>query len=128
MSRGEDFLSFSVLHASIDYGEIPNITYLALFIPPACPLPQQHISPGFEKEVLAKLNPDQRQAVYPIKGPVMAIATGDGEDPAAGCPYGNNPARLTDTDPREILCPAYTEAGALAMRKRLIEFIGPESA
>ncbi|HEY9195666.1 MAG TPA: ATP-dependent DNA helicase, partial [Mucilaginibacter sp.] len=36
---------------------------------------------------------------------------------------------LTDTDalPGEILCLTYTDAGAVAMRKRLFEFIGPDA-
>ncbi|RYZ87414.1 MAG: ATP-dependent helicase, partial [Moraxellaceae bacterium] len=36
---------------------------------------------------------------------------------------------LTDTDalPSEILCLTYTDAGAVAMRKRLFEFIGPDA-
>lgn len=87
--------------------------------------PQQHLA-RFEKEVLAKLNPDQRQAVDQIEGPVMVIAgPGTGKTQLLAARIGNI-LRLTDTDPREILCLTYTEAGATAMRKRLIEFIGPE--
>lgn len=87
--------------------------------------PQQHLT-RFEKEVLAKLNPDQRQAVDQIEGPVMVIAgPGTGKTQLLAARIGNI-LRLTDTDPREILCLTYTEAGATAMRKRLIEFIGPE--
>lgn len=33
----------------------------------------------------------------------------------------------TDTQPHNILCLTYTDAGAVAMRKRLFEFIGPEA-
>ena len=84
--------------------------------------PQQHLA-RFEKEVLAKLNPDQRQAVDQIEGPVMVIAgPGTGKTQLLAARIGNI-LRLTDTDPREILCLTYTEAGATAMRQRLIKFI-----
>jgi DNA helicase-2/ATP-dependent DNA helicase PcrA len=33
----------------------------------------------------------------------------------------------TDTDPGNILCLTYTDAGAIAMRRRLISFIGPDA-
>ena len=87
--------------------------------------PQQHLA-RFENEVLATLNPAQRQAVDQIEGPVMVIAgPGTGKTQLLAARIGNI-LRLTDTDPREILCLTYTEAGATAMRRRLIEFIGPE--
>ncbi len=87
--------------------------------------PQQHLA-RFENEILAQLNPDQRQAVDRIEGPVMVIAgPGTGKTQLLAARIGNI-LRLTDTDPREILCLTYTEAGATAMRQRLIQFIGPE--
>src|SRR6185437_8531116 len=33
----------------------------------------------------------------------------------------------TDTDPGNILCLTYTDAGAVAMRRRLLSFIGPDA-
>src|SRR4029077_4752042 len=33
----------------------------------------------------------------------------------------------TNTDPQNILCLTYTDAGAIAMRRRLISFIGPDA-
>ena len=87
--------------------------------------PQRHLA-RFESEILATLNPIQRQAVDHIDGPVMVIAgPGTGKTQLLAARIGNI-LRLTDTDPREILCLTYTEAGTTAMRERLISFIGPE--
>jgi len=80
----------------------------------------------FEAQILPALNPAQRAAVDTIEGPVMVIAgPGTGKTQLLAARIGNI-LRLTDTDPREILCLTYTEAGTVAMRKRLIEFLGPE--
>jgi DNA helicase-2/ATP-dependent DNA helicase PcrA len=86
---------------------------------------EKHLS-IFETQVLASLNPGQRDAVDHIEGPVMVIAgPGTGKTQLLAARIGNI-LRLTDTDPREILCLTYTEAGTTAMRKRLIQFLGPE--
>lgn len=80
----------------------------------------------FENTILPSLNEAQRAAVDLIEGPVMVIAgPGTGKTQLLAARIGNI-LRLTDTDPREILCLTYTEAGTVAMRKRLIEFLGPE--
>src|SRR5471030_1358211 len=78
-------------------------------------------------EEYQKLNPRQRIAVDTIEGPVMVIAgPGTGKTQILAARIGKI---LLDTDaqPNEILCLTYTDAGAVAMRKRLFEFIGPDA-
>lgn len=78
-------------------------------------------------EVLARLNPAQRRAVETIEGPVLVIAgpgTGKTEILAARIA---NILRLSDALPENILCLTYTDAGTVAMRARLLEFIGPDA-
>jgi DNA helicase-2/ATP-dependent DNA helicase PcrA len=74
-----------------------------------------------------KLNGEQQQAVDTIEGPVMVIAgPGTGKTQILAARIG----RIlldTDTDPSNILCLTYTDAGVIAMRKRLQEFIGPDA-
>ncbi|MBL7751565.1 MAG: ATP-dependent helicase, partial [Chitinophagaceae bacterium] len=79
------------------------------------------------KEEYQKLNPQQRVAVDAIEGPVMVIAgPGTGKTQILASRIGKI---LLDTDarPENILCLTYTEAGVVAMRKRLLQFIGPDS-
>ena len=71
-----------------------------------------------------KLNPQQRKAVDTIEGPVMVIAgPGTGKTQILAARIGKI---LLDTDarPENILCLTYTDAGTIAMRKRLQKFIG----
>ncbi|HEY9342129.1 MAG TPA: ATP-dependent DNA helicase [Hanamia sp.] len=78
-------------------------------------------------EEYQKLNEKQRQAVDTIEGPVMVIAgPGTGKTQILAARIGKI---LLETDvlPQNILCLTYTEAGALAMRRRLLQFIGPDS-
>ena len=78
-------------------------------------------------EEYEKLNPQQRMAVDTIEGPVMVIAgPGTGKTQILASRIGKI---LLDTDaaPENILCLTYTEAGVLAMRKRLLQFIGPDA-
>jgi DNA helicase-2/ATP-dependent DNA helicase PcrA len=78
-------------------------------------------------EALAGLNPEQLAAVNKMDGPVLVIAgPGTGKTQILAARIGKI---LTDTDalPGEILCLTYTDAGAVAMRKRLFEFIGPDA-
>jgi len=77
--------------------------------------------------VLARLNQKQLEAVNQIDGPVQVVAgPGTGKTQVLAARIGKI---LIDTDalPNEILCLTYTDAGAIAMRKRLFEFIGPEA-
>jgi DNA helicase-2/ATP-dependent DNA helicase PcrA len=74
-----------------------------------------------------KLNEKQKLAVDTIDGPVMVIAgPGTGKTQILASRIGRI---LLDTDayPQNILCLTYTEAGVIAMRKRLLQFIGPDA-
>ena len=78
-------------------------------------------------EELKKLNPGQKAAVDQIEGPLLVIAgPGTGKTQILSARIGKI---LTDTDtkPHNILCLTYTEAGTVAMRKRLLKFIGPDA-
>ena len=71
-----------------------------------------------------RLNEAQRKAVDTIEGPVMVIAgPGTGKTQILGARIGKILLE-TDTAPENILCLTYTDAGAIAMRKRLMDFIG----
>jgi DNA helicase II / ATP-dependent DNA helicase PcrA len=75
-------------------------------------------------EAYEKLNEQQRLAVNTIEGPVMVIAgPGTGKTQILTARIGKI---LLDTDtlPQNILCLTYTDAGVVAMRKRLFSFIG----
>src|SRR3954463_2893111 len=72
-----------------------------------------------------RLNEQQKLAVDTIEGPVMVIAgPGTGKTQILSARIGKI---LLDTDaqPENILCLTYTDAGVVAMRKRLLRFIGP---
>ncbi len=70
------------------------------------------------------LNEQQKIAVDTIEGPVMVIAgPGTGKTQILGARIGKILLE-TDTPPENILCLTYTDAGAIAMRKRLMDFIG----
>lgn len=74
-----------------------------------------------------KLNNDQRRAVDTIEGPVMVIAgPGTGKTQILAARIGKI---LLETDalPENILCLTYTDAGTIAMRKRLQQFIGADA-
>jgi DNA helicase-2/ATP-dependent DNA helicase PcrA len=74
--------------------------------------------------VYAGLNEQQKIAVDTIEGPVMVIAgPGTGKTQILGARIGRILLE-TDTAPENILCLTYTDAGAIAMRKRLVSFIG----
>ena len=77
----------------------------------------------FHEEYI-KLNKEQRKAVDTIEGPVMVIAgPGTGKTQILAARIGKI---LLETDvlPQNILCLTYTDAGAIAMRRRLLHFIG----
>src|SRR5436305_9348515 len=76
-------------------------------------------------EIYNKLNAAQKPAVDTIEGPVLVIAgPGTGKTQILGARIGKILLE-TDTDPGNILCLTYTDAGAIAMRRRLLSFIGP---
>ncbi len=73
------------------------------------------------------LNEQQKLAVNTIEGPVMVIAgPGTGKTQILGARIGKILLE-TDTRPENILCLTYTDSGAVAMRKRLLGFIGPDA-
>jgi len=79
------------------------------------------------REEYEKLNAQQQLAVETIEGPVMVIAgPGTGKTQILAARIGKI---LLDTDanPENILCLTYTDAGAVAMRRRLLGFIGPDA-
>jgi DNA helicase-2/ATP-dependent DNA helicase PcrA len=78
-------------------------------------------------KVYANLNEQQRKAVDTIDGPVMVIAgPGTGKTQILSARIGKI---LLDTDtlPENILCLTYTDAGTVAMRKRLFSIIGSDA-
>jgi len=78
-------------------------------------------------EIYSGLNEQQRKAVNTIEGPVMVIAgPGTGKTQILSARIGKI---LLDTDalPQNILCLTYTDAGVVAMRRRLLSFIGPDA-
>ncbi len=78
-------------------------------------------------EALARLNPGQLDAVNQVDGPVLVVAgPGTGKTQILAARIGKILLE-TDTKAHEILCLTYTEAGVVAMRKRLFDFIGPEA-
>ncbi|RYG52834.1 MAG: ATP-dependent helicase, partial [Chitinophagaceae bacterium] len=79
------------------------------------------------RETYNKLNDQQKLAVNTIEGPVMVIAgPGTGKTQILGARIGKILLE-TDTNPENILCLTYTEAGVVAMRRRLLSFIGPDA-
>jgi DNA helicase-2/ATP-dependent DNA helicase PcrA len=78
-------------------------------------------------ETYNQLNPAQQQAVNAIEGPVMVIAgPGTGKTQILAARIGKILLE-TDAQPENILCLTYTDAGTIAMRKRLQQFIGADA-
>src|SRR5882724_4926551 len=79
------------------------------------------------KEEYEQLNEKQRLAVDTIEGPVMVIAgPGTGKTQILASRIGKILLE-TDVYPQNILCLTYTDAGVVTMRKRLLQFIGPDA-
>jgi DNA helicase-2/ATP-dependent DNA helicase PcrA len=79
------------------------------------------------REEYQKLNEQQRLAVDTTEGPVMVIAgPGTGKTQILAARIGKILLE-TDVFPANILCLTYTDAGAIAMRRRLLSFIGPDA-
>src|SRR4051812_41952169 len=73
------------------------------------------------------LNAPQKMAVDSIEGPVMVIAgPGTGKTTILTLRIANI-LRRTDTAPENILSLTFTESGAYAMRRKLLEIIGPSA-
>ncbi|MEN9598370.1 MAG: hypothetical protein RL596_681 [Bacteroidota bacterium] len=79
------------------------------------------------EQIYALLNNEQQQAVNQLEGPVMVIAgPGTGKTQILGARIGKI-LQEADKRPENILCLTYTDAGVIAMRKRLIGFIGADA-
>ena len=90
------------------------------------PTYQNKLQETYDLEYL-KLNEQQRLAVDTIEGPVMVIAgPGTGKTQILASRIGKILLE-TDASPENILCLTYTDAGVVAMRKRLLQFIGPDA-
>ena len=76
-----------------------------------------------------KLNPAQKQAVETIDGAVLVIAgPGTGKTQILAARIANIlHDEKTQAKPENILCLTFTDAGVVAMRNRLIKFIGSEA-
>ncbi|MDP3799916.1 MAG: ATP-dependent DNA helicase [bacterium] len=80
----------------------------------------------FKKE-LSLLNPEQRQAVETINGPVMVIAgPGTGKTQILTLRIANI-LNKTDANPENILALTFTESATANMRRRLTNLIGTPS-
>ncbi len=87
---------------------------------------RKELNEGFKSE-LEKLNPAQKKAVDTIEGPVLVIAgPGTGKTQILAARIGHILLQ-TDAQAHNILCLTYTDAGTIAMRKRLLQFIGPDA-
>lgn len=93
-------------------------------------MPHVVASTNYNKEfsdALSTLNEEQLKAVQTIEGPVLVIAgpgTGKTQIIAARIGYILS-TRDAQAHAGNILCLTYTDAGAIAMRQRLLRFIGP---
>lgn len=79
------------------------------------------------KKALEALNEKQKEAVNKLDGPMILLAgPGTGKTHVLAARVGQI-LKSTDTGAEHILCLTYTDAGAHAMRSRLLEWIGPEA-
>src|SRR5438067_2427393 len=75
-----------------------------------------------------RLNEHQRRAVDQVEGPVMVIAgPGTGKTQILSARIGKILLSDAQIEPHNILCLTYTDAGVVAMRRRLTQFIGPDA-
>lgn len=79
------------------------------------------------KNAKSLLNKEQLEAVESIEGPVLVIAgPGTGKTQVLTLRIAEI-IEKTDTNPNQILCLTFTEAGVIAMRERLQSFIGQDA-
>lgn len=79
------------------------------------------------RRFLDTLNSAQRRAVEEVEGPVLVIAgPGTGKTHILTARIGNI-LLTTDARAQNVLCLTFTDAGANAMRQRLLQRIGPEA-
>lgn len=73
-----------------------------------------------------KLNTAQKEAVDTVFGPVMVIAgPGTGKTEVLSMRIANLLRNEAQIQPQEILCLTYTDEATNAMRRRLVQIIGP---
>ena len=83
------------------------------------------MQPTFES-LYNNLNTAQKQAVDAIEGPVMVVAgPGTGKTSILTLRIANI-LKKTDTAPENILALTFTESGAKAMRKKLVNIVGSQ--
>jgi DNA helicase-2/ATP-dependent DNA helicase PcrA len=76
-----------------------------------------------------KLNPEQREAVDTIYGPVMVVAgPGTGKTQILALRIANLLRSDAQVAPQNILCLTYTDEGKKNMRDRLFRLVGAETA
>ena len=79
------------------------------------------------ESILAGLNQKQAKAVSNIEGPMLVIAgPGTGKTHMLASRIGKI-LQQPDIQPQNILCMTFTNAGVVAMRERMLKFIGPEA-
>lgn len=79
------------------------------------------------RQAIAMLNPEQKRVVEHTEGPVLTIAgPGSGKTHMLAARVGQILLH-TDTPAQAILCLTFTDAGATAMRSRLLSMLGPEA-
>ena len=91
----------------------------------AYPGEQRLTHTAFFLQQLETLNAAQHTAVQHIDGPMLVVAgPGTGKTQVLAARIGQI---LLETDalPENILCLTFTDAGVIAMRNRLLQFIGP---
>ena len=81
----------------------------------------------FYQEESKKLNAAQQKAVDTTEGAVLVVAgPGTGKTQILAARIANI-LQKTDAKPHNILCLTYTDAGVVAMRNRLEQFIGTDA-
>ncbi len=76
----------------------------------------------------AKLNPEQKQAVDTIDGPLLVVAgPGTGKTQLLSLRVANI-LRRTDSDASSILCLTFTNKAAINMQERLLKLVGQKAS
>jgi DNA helicase-2/ATP-dependent DNA helicase PcrA len=87
---------------------------------------ENHFTDSFVKAV-EMLNTEQLQAVKKTDGPIMVVAgPGTGKTQILSTRIGKILLEA-DIQPENILCLTFTDAGTVAMKKRLGEFLGTKA-
>ncbi|MFM7091367.1 MAG: ATP-dependent helicase, partial [Bacteroidota bacterium] len=76
--------------------------------------------------LIQHLNTAQKEAIASLDGPTLVLAgPGTGKTQLIAAKVGKI-LMESDTLPKSILCLTFTDAGVNALRKRLVQYIGPE--